>query len=359
MSEVLDCVIVGQGLAGSWMATVLAGRGWKLRVYDDGSQSAASRVASGMMTPLTGKRLVPTWRLDPLLDLAKAAYAEQERELGCALIDDRPSLRVFSSEDQAQRWDKRANEPALLPYLGERYAAGARVHGIELPFGGCTLLQGARVDVRAWVQKVRDKLAAQGAYVQRRVDLEAVVKDGEHWVVEGERCRRVVFCLGYQAMQHQLTRRLPFKPARGDLIEVTAPALSASVHLQAGVSLTALGSGKALVGGNYDWRDIHGGPSQGHAQTLLTKVQEIIGQPLSVVGHRCGVRPIVEGRVPVLGEIEGHSGAYLLNGLASKGTMWAPWMARHLCDVMEGTQPVDPELCATQRRIRFGVDQEG
>lgn len=358
MSEVLDCAIVGQGLAGSWMATVLAKRGWKIRVYDEGSQSAASRVASGMMTPLTGKRLVPTWRLNPLLGVAKAAYQAQEKELGLALMDLRPSLRIFSSEDQAQRWDKRASEPELADYLGEAFPAGSRAHGIELPFGGCTLLQGARVNVRAWVDAVRDKLAKEGAYLQCRVELSSIVYDGAHWVVQGERAKRVVFCLGYQAMDHALTRRLPFKPARGDLIEVSAPCVSASVHLQAGVSLTALGQGKALVGGNYDWRDVHGGPSEGQAQTLVAKMQNIIGEPLSVLGHRCGVRPIVEGRVPVLGEVEGQSQAYLLNGLASKGTMWAPWMAQHLCDVMDGRTMVDPELCATARRIRFGSDLE-
>lgn len=358
MSDTLDCVIVGQGLAGSWMATVLAKRGWKIRVYDDGSQNAASRVASGMMTPLTGKRLVPTWRLDPLLGVAKAAYRAQERELGCALLDCRPSLRIFSSEDQAQRWEKRAQDPSLAPYLGERFAPGTRVQGIELPFGGCKLLEGARVDVRTWVNAIRDSLAKEGAYVQRRVELTAIAKQGDHWLVEGERCKRVVFCLGYRAMEHQLTRRLPFKPARGDLIEVVAPTVSESLHLQVGVSLTALGDKKALVGGNYDWRDIHGGPNQGQAQTLVTKMQEIIGEPLSVQGHRCGVRPIVEGRVPVLGELEGQRGAYLLNGLASKGTMWAPWMAQHLCDVMDGKVKVDPELCATQRRIRFGRDAQ-
>lgn len=354
MSNVLDCVIVGQGLAGSWVAMALARRGWSLRVLDNGSLSAASRVASGMMTPLTGKRLVPTWRLCPLLDVAKKAYEVQEREFGVSLLDSRPSLRVFSSDDQAQRWDKRSKEPGLEPYLGERFVAGERVHGIELPFGGCRLLQGARVDVRRWVDAVRDRLVQEGAYLECQVDLDSVSKDGEHWIVEGVRSKRVVFCLGYRAMEHHLTRRLPFKPARGDLVEVAAPTVSTFTHLQAGVSLTALGGGKALVGGNYDWRDVQGGPSQGQAQTLLAKIQDILGLPLSVIGHRCGVRPIVEGRVPVLGEIEGVSGAYLLNGLASKGTMWAPWMARHLRDVMDGKVVVDPELCATQRRIRFG-----
>lgn len=355
MSEVLDCVIVGQGLAGSWMATVLARRGWKLCVLDDACTSAASRVASGMMTPLTGKRLVPTWRLEPLLGVAKSAYEVQERELGLPLIDPRPSLRIFSSEDQAQRWDKRSKEPGLVPYLGECFEAGARVHGIELPFGGCMLLQGARVDVRGWVNAVRDRLVQHNAYVEGQVDLNAVCKQGEHWVVQGVLTKRVVFCLGYRAMEHALTRGLPFKPARGDLVEVAAPAVSASMHLQAGVSLTALGEERALVGGNYDWRDVHGGPSSGHAQTLVAKIQDLIGTPLSVLGHRCGVRPIVEGRVPVLGEIEEHPGAFLLNGLASKGTMWAPWMAQHLLEVMDGKKNVDPELCATQRRLRFGT----
>lgn len=353
MSIELDCVIVGQGLAGSWMATALARRGWKILVMDGGKKDAASRVASGMMTPLTGKRLVPTWRLDPLMAYAKAAYRAQEAELGCSLIDERPSIRVFQSQDEVERWDKRAQDPALAPYLGERYPARAQVHDLHMPHGGCLLRGGARIRVQRWLSGVRDLLVRHGAYLEHDLDLDGISREDDGWQVHGYRAKRVVFCLGHWGATHAWTRTLAFKNARGDLIEVKAPPASEQIHLQAGVSLTALGQGRALVGGNYDWRDVHGGPNAGHRETLCTRIAAVLGHPVQVLGHRCGVRPIVEGRVPVLGELAEHAGAYVLNGLASKGTMWAPWMAQHLCEVMDGREPVDPELCLEARRARF------
>lgn len=353
MTEILDCIIVGQGLAGSWMAVALAGRGWKLRVIDAGEPSSASRVASGMMTPLTGKRLVPTWRLDPLLSAAIAAYREQEAQMGCALVDSRPSLRIFNSEDECERWDKRSKNPELTSYLGDRVAAGAQLHGLNMPFGGCYLHGGARVDVQRWLSGVKDALVREGALVEQSLDLDHVTQEGELWQVGGMLTQRVVYCIGHRGSEHALTRGLAFKNARGDLIEVQAPVVSESLHLQAGVSLTALGQGRALVGGNYDWRDVYGGPNLGQRETLCARIQAVVGHPLSVLGHRSAIRPIVEGRVPVLGEIAGQSNAFVLNGLASKGTLWAPWMAKHLVDHMDGQGPVDPELCVEQRRLRF------
>lgn len=354
MGEILDCVIVGQGLAGTWLAERLSHRGWKIRVFDDTSKKGASRVASGMMTPLTGKRLVPTWRLDSLLPAAKIAYQEQERALGLELIDDRPSLRVFSSADQAERWDKRAKNPDLAPYLGESFAPGHRLYGVQMPFGGCLLRQGARIDVQRWLNAQRDRMHNEGVYVEQCLDLDQITRHGDAWEIGGVRTQRIVFCIGHRAHAHAWTRHLPFKNARGDLIEVKAPPVSEHVHLQAGVSLTALGEGRALVGGNYDWRELDAGPHPGQAQTLQARMSDIVGSPLERRGHRSGVRPIVEGRVPVLGELDGYPGAYLFNGLASKGTMWAPAMAEHLRDVMDGRCRPDPELCVRARVERFG-----
>lgn len=354
MSEVLDCVIVGQGLAGSWVTQALAGRAWKLRVFDDTGHSAASRVASGMMTPLTGKRLVPTWRLETLLPAAIQAYRAQEASLGLSLVDARPSLRVFRSEDEAERWKLRAQNPALSDYLGQSYPPGARLHEVEMPFGGSMLHQGARIRVQDWLSAMRDKMLAQGIFEDRPVQLSSIAQKGELWQVEGLLTKRIVFCIGHRASEHTWSSKLPFKNARGDLLEVQAPPVSEHLHLQTGVSLTALEPGRALVGGNYDWRDTQSGPNPGQAANLRERMEEIVGQPLVLLGHRSGVRPIVEGRVPVLGQLFGRQGVYLLNGLASKGTMWAPWMASHLVDVMDGRCQPDPELCVQARYERFG-----
>lgn len=57
-----DYIIVGQGLAGSLIALNLLRRGKSVRVIDDGHKHAASKVAAGLINPITGRRHVLTWR---------------------------------------------------------------------------------------------------------------------------------------------------------------------------------------------------------------------------------------------------------------------------------------------------------
>jgi glycine/D-amino acid oxidase-like deaminating enzyme len=56
----VDFLIIGQGLAGSLLVRSLRSRGCRVAVVDDRWQSAASQVAAGLMTPLTGRRFTLT-----------------------------------------------------------------------------------------------------------------------------------------------------------------------------------------------------------------------------------------------------------------------------------------------------------
>ena len=44
--------------------------GLSFLVIDDGDPSASSRVAAGMINPVTGRRIVKTWMIDTLLPFA-------------------------------------------------------------------------------------------------------------------------------------------------------------------------------------------------------------------------------------------------------------------------------------------------
>ena len=64
MSTDTDLLIVGQGLAGTCLAWRLWDRGVKFTIADQGGKSASSMVAAGMMSPVTGRAMNPTWRGD-------------------------------------------------------------------------------------------------------------------------------------------------------------------------------------------------------------------------------------------------------------------------------------------------------
>jgi len=67
-------LIVGQGLAGSLLAWQLVRRGQRVVVVDCEQETSSSKVAGGIVTPITGMRMVKTWRLDEFYPVAREFY---------------------------------------------------------------------------------------------------------------------------------------------------------------------------------------------------------------------------------------------------------------------------------------------
>ena len=85
-------LIIGQGLAGSALALELINRGERVLVVDRQDPGSSSRVAAGLITPLTGKGMNPAWRQREYLDIAKGYYRKLESESGRKLYHSTPTV---------------------------------------------------------------------------------------------------------------------------------------------------------------------------------------------------------------------------------------------------------------------------
>ncbi len=65
-----DVLIVGQGLAGTWLSWWLEQAGISCRVMDDADPGSASKYAAGLINPVTGRRMVKTWMIEELMPFA-------------------------------------------------------------------------------------------------------------------------------------------------------------------------------------------------------------------------------------------------------------------------------------------------
>ena len=74
MQKQYDYLIVGQGLAGTLVAWFLEQTGKTFIVIDKHDVSSSSNIAAGIMHPITGRRLVKSWRADDLIPFAEDTY---------------------------------------------------------------------------------------------------------------------------------------------------------------------------------------------------------------------------------------------------------------------------------------------
>src|SRR4051812_27653137 len=92
-----EFTIVGQGLAGTALGWALLRRERTVLVVDN-ERGGASRLAAGLITPVTGKRLAKSWRWAELFPAACQFYRAIEAITGERFFHQQPAVRLFANE---------------------------------------------------------------------------------------------------------------------------------------------------------------------------------------------------------------------------------------------------------------------
>ena len=67
----IDFLIIGQGISGTWLSYFLEKAGKSFIVIDNADPLSSSRLAAGVINPVTGRRHVEVWMADKILPFAK------------------------------------------------------------------------------------------------------------------------------------------------------------------------------------------------------------------------------------------------------------------------------------------------
>ncbi len=320
-----DVLIVGGGLAGSALAWACLDRGARVRVVDRGDAHSASRVAAGLVTPLTGHRLAVSWRLGELYPAALDFYRRVESASGIAIFDTNSTVRVMCTTAEAEFVAKRAD--AFTEYLSPVVPA-LDADAFSTPFGAVEMCPAGRLDVPAFLHAVRDRLGA--GHVVGEVDLHDPPVAG-----------RVAFCHGYAPNPH--FPGLQFRPTKGEVLTLRVSGVTETRTVNRnGTWLYPLGDELFLAGSTYDHDDLTATPTAAGRARILESVAGFVRRPVEVVGHRAGVRPILDASRPVLAASPTRPGLVYFNGLGSKGALTAPFFAQHLADHVLAGVPLDP-----------------
>lgn len=339
-----DYLIVGQGLAGSILARLLLARGRTVCVIDQEDPSAASRVGAGLINPVTGRKLVVTWQAETLLPFARDFYRDWERELGRGVYSEKTVWRFFQSDDEERRWERKRHEADFCRYADPLPTDFEKVSGLRPQRGGFGIRQAAHVDTRELLRMFRDQLRARKALSEEvfsHADLR-VEPGGVNW--RDFSAKRIVFCEGHGASRNPYFSWIPFRHAKGELLTVRGPLSPEAVVLNRGKWLLPVGKGLFRAGATYEWNDLSDVPTEAGRETILRGIRALVANPLEIVGHEAGVRPIVKDTRPVAGVHPAHPAVAIFNGLGSKGTLWGPFFAVQLVRHLEEGRALDPVI---------------
>lgn len=346
----LDYVIVGQGIAGTTLAWQLKHRGLRGVVINDDYGKSASSVAAGLMTPVTGKRLVPAWRLKDTWTAAKSFYRQVERETNSHFFTQPGQVRLFDSQQSQdfftrRDWSKHSVEvrqPQPLVKEDEFIA----------PFGGFELPAAGRLDVPAYLNVSRCVLESDNGFLSAVIDCDSdieITDSGVSLPRLGIHARRLIFCQGVGVAENSWFRNVVLEAARGEILTLRIDGLAESRIVNQGVWLTRCENGLFKAGSTYDANDLDAGSTAGGREEICERLRKFLRLPFEIVDHAAGVRPIVSGRQPIVGLHPEHPQIGLFNGLGSKGALLAPYVADQLAERIVNNTPIDPELDVQER----------
>lgn len=328
-AEPFDYLILGQGIAGSTLAWHLVWQGAKVAVIDAGKVMTASRLAAGLLTPITGKRLTVSERWDELFPIAKSFYQCVESETGTKLFHQNPSLRLFASEEEQQQFNRRREEKSFVARvrLIEQPPAG-----LKGPFGGFEMLQAARLDTTVYLNATREMLKGRNHFYVAEIDPNIdVVLEKECVAIPrlGIQSHRVVFCQGAMAVKPAWLTELRLKPSLGEVLTI---GLSAEFHqtIHQGIWLSPEPTGRYRLGATNRWVAFEQLTTMSGKQELFEKLSCLTDQEPELILHQAAIRPTTVDRKVSFGWHRGEPRLGWLNGLGTKGSLWAPWSARRL-----------------------------
>lgn len=341
----IDVLIVGQGLAGSLLAWELMQHRFRVMVIDSGGENA-SQVAAGLINPVTGQRLVKSHDIEHCLPAAMALYRQLAETFNQRFFVPVPMLRILRSLREQKTAGRRLAEPAYQTFL---QALDSDMAGINSPFGMLKQQHTGYLRTRLLLDALREFFIANSSYRQTLLDYgEIVLQPRLRW--RDIEMRHVVFCEGYKACSNPWFGRLPFQPAKGQILSCRVDAGCPQQILNFGHWLIPTGQRQFKIGATFEPGKTDTQPTEHARQILLQGLAEVCPdlRPLEVVAHQAGVRPSTLDKQPFIGPHPRHPNLHIFNGFGAKGSLAIPWHARGFAAALKQQTPL-PETSNIQR----------
>lgn len=330
-------LIIGQGLAGSLLAYQLMRQNQSVMVVDDGLKYTSSRVAAGMFTPISGKRMVKSWKVDELFPIMQETYLELEKLLDESFLNNQNIQLSFSSIKEQNDFYSALTDKINKYVVPEEITPH---NGINAPFGAVEIKQSGWLNTVKFLDAIRKYLQEKNCFMQKEFFANDLVFENEKWQYQSHSFDSVIFCQGYRNKYNSYFAHIPVIDNKGDVFTVTTDVLDDKKIYKRGCYAVQLEQGIYKVGSTFKWDNDNTTPTKAGFDELNEKTEALINGAYQVIDHYVGIRPTTKDRRPILGKHTQHKNMYVFNGLGTKGVLLAPHFSKVMADyILHNTLP--------------------
>lgn len=342
MSQQVECIIVGQGLAGIFTSFYLYQSGISFKVINFQNPYTATIHSSGIFNPVTGRKFQHTWNIETFMPFAKEAYRQLEHLLGKQYFFDKPIYKYFSNAESAAYYDikvgnrspytqKLKTEELLHDYLND--VCGA----IKITPAYSLFCKSLFHDFRKWL--IQNELIIEEPLLHHEIEI-----NDKQIVYKNINAKKIIFCEGYLANQNPWFNNIPVIPNKGEYLLVKIPGLPKENIIHHGFFIIPLEDDLFWAGSNYN-RDFNSPlPTEALMKLFKAQLKQSLKIPFEIINHFSGIRPTTIDRRPIVGTHAKYKNIAILNGLGTKGVSLAPYFAHHLIQHLYHQSAIDKEV---------------
>ncbi len=346
----VDYLIIGQGISGTWLSYYLQKEQKSFIVIDNNFSNAPSRIAAGIINPVTGRRHVEVWMADELLPFAWNAYSQLGKELSITAISQKDIIDFFPTPQMRLSFQQRVEEKGEYISLDETKGKLNDHFNYEFGYGEIKPVYTALLEtiLPAWQQRLKEKKLLLG----EEFDINQLHTKKEGIQYKGITAGKIIFCDGNSSNTNPYFQQLPFAPNKGEALIIEVPGLPKENIYKKGMTLAPLqslprqGGGMGAswwIGSSYAWEFDNENPTAEFREKTEELLKSWLKVPFTFREHLCGIRPATLERRPFAGLHPQHPNIGILNGMGAKGCSLAPFFAKQLTDHLLHHTAISPE----------------
>ncbi len=344
MKKSVDYLIIGQGIAGSTLARTLEKRNKSFIVIDKYFENSSSRVAAGLINPITGRRLTKTWMADTIFPFMTNFYQEWEKDLGIKALHLKRIFVPFDSIEKQNFWLSKSSDKEYLPYVDEYYNKDKYKDLIDCPYEGVEVLQGGYLDLQSLLPQYREHLKEKNSFLEEEFDFNQLKISDTEISYKDITAKKILFAEGTGVIHNPYFKWLPFRRAKGEILILEMPS---SIDLNEIVSrngwLFKYQDGTYKLGSTFAWDDLSPQPTEKMRLVLEEKIESFWKAEYTIKKQIWGVRPASYDRKPFIGLHPKSNKLGVFNGFGTKGVSLSPYLANNFFDSIEKGQELNKE----------------
>ncbi len=337
-----DIIIVGQGICGTMLSWFLHKEGKSFVVLDNSLPNASSKVAAGIINPVTGRRYVYSWMVDTIMPFAINTYKEMEMALDIDIVRHKSIIDFFPSPQMREAFVTRITEDDTFVHSYPDQNHFNQFFNHEF---GCGEIRPAyMVNLSELIAAWRRFLQTRNFIIEETFDVAQLAVTAEGVRYNDLSAQQIIFCDGIASAQNPWFGLLPFSANKGEALVIETEGLTNEHIFKKGLMLAPLWQPHLFwVGSNYQWEFVDEAPSSKFYNSSKTLLEQWLKVPFSIVEHKAAVRPATLERRPFVGFHPVHANVGILNGMGTKGTSLAPFFANQLAQHMAHQFPLTEE----------------